>query len=124
MHPEAMDTVRALFRLREALRPDIAQALADYRGAYVPAVRPLFYDFPDDAALWADSDDFLLGRDILVAPVVEPAVDHRLVRLPAGADWRDGHTGEVHTGGETIDLAAPFDQPPFLRRVRGQPDAA
>jgi alpha-glucosidase len=118
MYPEALDSVRRLFRLREALRPEIAEALADYRARYKPAVRPLFYDFPDDEALWADSDDFLMGRDILVAPVVEPGVDHRRVRLPAGADWRDAGTGHVHLGGDTVDLPAAFDQPPFLRRVR------
>jgi alpha-glucosidase len=118
MYPGALDTVRSLFRLRETLRPEIAEALADYRERYKPAVRPLFYDFPDDEALWADSDDFLLGRDILVAPVVEPGVDHRRVRLPTGADWRDAKTGHVHRGGDTVDLPAPFDQPPLLRRVR------
>jgi alpha-glucosidase len=118
MYSETLDSVRRLFRLREALRPEIAEALADYRAHYKPAVRPLFYDFPDDEALWADSDDFLLGRDILVAPVVDPGLDHRRVRLPAGADWRDAATGRVHRGGAAIDLPAPLDQPPFLRRVR------
>jgi alpha-glucosidase len=118
MYPDAMDAVRALFRLREALKPEIAEALADYRERYVPAVRPIFHDFLDDPDAWADTDDFLLGRDILVTPVVEPGATRRTVRLPIGADWCDGWTGEVHPGGATLDLPAPFDQPPFFRRVR------
>jgi len=118
MYPQALDAVRRLFALREALRPEVAEALSDYRDRYIPAVRPPFYDFPDDQALWADSDDFLLGRDILVAPVVRPGADSRLVRLPAGADWREASTGKVYPGGDSVELAAPFDRPPFLRRVR------
>jgi alpha-glucosidase len=116
-YPEAMETVRALFRLRETLRPDIAQALADYRELYRPAVRPVFHDFPDDPGAWADTDDFLLGRDILVAPVVEPGAATRCVRLPAGCSWADDHSGAVHAGGRTIEIDAPVERPPFFRRV-------
>lgn len=118
MYPDAMDTVRALFRLRETLKPKIAEALADYRDHYLPAVRPIFHDFPDDAEAWADTDDFLLGRDILVAPVVEPGVTYRAVRLPQGADWRDGWTDQLYVGGGGVTLEAPFERPPFFTRVR------
>jgi alpha-glucosidase len=115
-YPEAMETVRALFRLREALRPEIAQALADYRETYRPAIRPVFHDFPDDPEAWDDSDDFLLGRDILVAPVTEPGVERRRVRLPRGSAWACGHTGAAYAGGQTIEVDAPLDRPPFFRR--------
>ena len=121
MYPETMDTVRALFALRERLRPDLARALAAYRERYVPAIRPVFHDFPDDPASWEARDDFLLGADLLVAPVVEPGAVTRRVRLPAGADWRDGWTGEVHPGGMTVELEAPWHRPPHLRRVAGPP---
>ena len=121
MYPEAMETVRALFRLREILRPHIATALADYRSRYIPAVRPVFYDFPNDPEVWAETDDFLLGRDILVAPVVEPGVESRRVRLPAGASWRDPYSGEVHEGGQVLEVAAPMDRPPYFRREAAVP---
>ncbi len=65
---------------------------------------------------WADTDDFLLGRDILVAPVVEPGVSSRRIRLPIGAKWRNPYTGAVHKGGEVIEMASPLDRPPYLRR--------
>jgi len=118
MYPDAMDTVRALFALRETLKPIIAVALAEFRQNYIPAVRPVFYDFPDDPQAWADTDDFLLGRDLLVTPVVEPGAEQRTVRLPRGADWLDPWTGDRHPGGTTIALDAPFDRPPYLKRIR------
>jgi alpha-glucosidase len=117
MFPDAMDTVRALFSLRETLRPRIAEALADYRDRYVPAIRPTFYDFPDDTRTWADTDDFLLGSDILAAPVVDAGAVTRRIQLPYGADWRDPYTGAIHSGGETIEVEAPLDRPPYLRRL-------
>lgn len=116
MFPDAVPTVQALFALRETLRADIVQALADYRERYVPAVRPIFYDFPDDPEAWADTDDYLLGRDILVTPVVEPGAVSRRVRLPLGAAWRDAYTGQVHEGGAVIEVDAPMDRPPYFRR--------
>ena len=60
---------------------------------------------PDDEALWADSDDFLLGRDILVAPVVEPGVDHRRV------DGRPARTGAMPRRGTSIGAATPSSFP-------------
>jgi alpha-glucosidase len=116
-YPEAMDTVRALFALRETLLPDLKRALANYREHYVPAVQPTFYAFPDDPKTWEDTDDWLLGGDILVASVVDPGQTKRQVYLPRGADWRCGYTGQVYPGGETIELDAPLDRPPYLRRL-------
>jgi alpha-glucosidase len=117
MHPEVLDDIRALMRLRQRLIPHIATLLARHREAYEPVMRPLFHDFPDEEAAWAETDDFLLGSAMLVCPITAPGVVSRPVRLPAGARWRDGWTGEVFKGGETIERAAPFDRPPFLIRL-------
>ncbi len=117
MYPETLDAVRALFALRERLRPAIAQALADYRERFIPAMRPIFHDFPDDPLCWEDTDDFLLGRDLLVAPVVQPDASRRRVRLPVGADWRCAWTDRLHAGGEVLEVEAPLDRVPYFRRA-------
>jgi alpha-glucosidase len=116
MHPEILDDVRALLRLRESLVPYLRVLLRRYRDACEPVIRPLFHDFPDDEEAWAETDDFLLGDRMLVAPVTAPDVTTRRVRLPAGADWRDAWTGEVFTGGQVIDRPAPYARPPFFFR--------
>jgi alpha-glucosidase len=87
MHPEVLDDVRALMRLRERLAPYLGALLLRYREAYEPVMRPLFHDFPDDPEAWAETDDFLLGDAVLVCPVISPGVTRREVRLPLGAVW-------------------------------------
>jgi alpha-glucosidase len=117
MHPEVVGDVRALMGLRTRLIPYLSALLGRYRDRYEPVIRPVFHDFPDDPQAWDETDDFLLGEALLVAPVVEPGVTTRAVRLPLGASWRDGWTGEVFTGGQVVTRPAPYDQPPFFVRI-------
>jgi alpha-glucosidase len=119
MHPEVLDDVRRLMALRNRLTPYLAKLLRDYRADFEPVVRPLFYDFPNDPKAWTEDELFMLGPDILVAPVTAPGVTSRSLRLPAGAQWRDGWSAMTFEGGEQITLAAPYDQPPFLVRAGG-----
>ena len=117
MYPHTLDDVRALFALRETLKPHLKAALQDHRDRYVPAVRPLFHDFPDDPASWDDTDAYLMGEGILVAPVTTPGATTVDIRLPAGADWRDGWTGALHPGGTALACPAPLRRPPYFLRV-------
>src|SRR5258705_320431 len=81
-----------------------------------PPMRPLFLEFPADPAAWEVEDQFLLGPDLLVAPVTELGARGRRVYLPAGAEWTDIDTGRRHAGGAYVDLAAPLDRIPVLVR--------
>lgn len=121
MHPEVLDAVGSLMRFRTRIIPYLSRLLADYRAHCEPVVRPLFYDFPDETWCWTEETDWMLGPDVLVAPVVESGVTARNVRLPAGTDWRNGWTGEVQAGGQTVKVAAPLDRPPFFVRLGGGP---
>ena len=107
MYPETLETVPAVFacarpcgRRSPRRSPTTASATSRRCGRCSTT-------FPMTTRCGATSDDFLLGRDILVAPVVRPGVICR-VRLPAGADWCEAATGRVHAGGDTA-LPAPLD---------------
>jgi alpha-glucosidase len=117
MYPEVLDDVRALMKLRTRLIPYLAHLLERYRTHFEPVVRPLFYDFPDDPDVWAENEMFMLGDAMLVAPVVTRGAETREVRLPLGAKWRDGWSGEIFAGGERVQLPAPYSRPPFLIRT-------
>ena len=117
MHREVLDDIRGLMRLRERLVPYLSALLQRYRDAYEPVMRPLFHDFPDDLEAWTETDDFMLGDAVLVAPVTAPGVATRRVRLPAGADWRDAWTGEVFAGGDTVERPVPYARPPYFIRL-------
>ena len=116
MHPEVLDDIRRLMALRTRLTPYLAQLLACYRAEYEPVLRPLFYNFPEDAEAWTENELFMLGDAVLVAPVLEQGAEQRELRLPKGATWRDGWSDAVFEGGTQVSLPAPFDRPPFLIR--------
>ncbi|WP_174291622.1 glycoside hydrolase family 31 protein [Sphingomonas bacterium] len=114
MYPEAIPAIRRLMALRQTLVPFLYDLLHRYHTECEPMVRPTWLDFPDDTAAWAESDDHLLGSDLLVALVVEPGAMTRTVRPPVGADWVDVWSGRRVTGGESVVLDAPLDGPPPL----------
>jgi len=115
--PEAYAIMREHLLLRERLRPYLAHLSEAAHETGAPPMRPLFFDFCDDPSAWPIDDQFLLGPDILVAPVSAAGVRRRGVYLPVGADWQDTASGSVHPGGTTVDADAPVDRIPVF--VRG-----
>jgi alpha-glucosidase (family GH31 glycosyl hydrolase) len=79
-----------------------------------PIVRSLEYAYPNRGYAGI-VDQFLLGADLLVAPVIEQGARQRRVVVPPG-QW-NGDDGGVVTGPKTIDVAAPLDRLPRFRRV-------
>jgi alpha-D-xyloside xylohydrolase len=113
---EAYEHITATLELRERLRPYLAAQLTVAHETGVPPMRPLFVDFPDDPRAWEIEDQFLLGPDVLVAPITEYRSRSRSVYLPAGADWVDPWSGARHPGGSTLEADAPLGRiPVFLR---------
>ncbi len=102
--------------IRERLRPYIRMCMRQASEHGSPVMRPLFYDFPQDAACWEVEDAYMFGPDLLVAPVMEAGVDNRTVYLPKGAVWTDAYTHTVYEGGQTVTVPAPIDIIPVLVR--------
>ncbi len=119
MYPDVLPTIHRLMALRQTLVPFFYDLLHRYHADYEPMLRPTWLDFPDDAEAWAECDEHLLGADLLAAPVMQPGVDQRPVRLPAGADWIDVWTGQRLAGGAMATVPAPLDGPPPLQARAG-----
>jgi alpha-D-xyloside xylohydrolase len=113
---QAYAIIADLLHLRERIRPYLHEQMTLAHRDGLPPMRPLFVDHPDDPGCWAVEDEFLLGPDILVAPVAEAGRRSRPVYLPAGSRWVDVATGAVHEGGTTVELAAPIERIPVLLR--------
>ncbi|MDO3408370.1 glycoside hydrolase family 31 protein [Saccharibacillus sp. CPCC 101409] len=113
---EAYGIFEKYLRLRERLRPYIMQQMRAAHDKGTPPMRPLFYDYPDDPAAWDVDDQFLLGPDLLVAPVLHAGAAGRGVYLPAGANWTDAQTGETFAGGQAVEADAPLERIPLYVR--------
>lgn len=85
---------RKIIELRYRLLPTIYNEMQKASATGVPAMRPLFLEFPDDAATWDRDDEFMWGQDILVAPVLKEVALEREVYLPPG-DWYDFASGAL-----------------------------
>ncbi|ESK96883.1 alpha-glucosidase [Moniliophthora roreri MCA 2997] len=77
-----------------------------------PPVRALFFEFPDDPSLFSLDRQFMIGRDILVTPVLEPNVTTVEGTFPGRGQviWRDfyTHTAIEPSSDGTVTLSAPL----------------
>ena len=109
---------RRAIELRYELLPHVYQVMREASETGVPALRPLFLEFPDDPETYGVEDQFLLGRDLLVAPVLREAVTEREVYLPAG-DWYDYWTGRLEAGGRRLRVPVTLESIPIFVRSGG-----
>jgi alpha-glucosidase (family GH31 glycosyl hydrolase) len=117
-------TVVTLFRRFVRLRERLVDYLAEQGERAVasgkPLMRALFFDVADDDRIWDFPQQYLLGDDLLVAPVTAPGVTTQRVFLPPGA-WVDAWTGERFLGPDVIERDAPLDRiPAFITAARAE----
>ena len=106
---------RKYLELRYRLLPYLYSVVHECATSGMPIMRSLWLHYPDDPEAVARGDEYLWGRDVLVAPVVEKGATSRSLYLPKGG-WYDFWTGERIEGGR--EFARPVDLatiPIFLR---------
>ena len=107
---------RAALDVRERYLDRIAAAMQQATQSGEPVIRPVWWLSPDDERAQVCDDEFLLGDDVLVAPVTQPGQSAREVYLPRGR-WR-GRTGQVIAGPTVLPNApAPLDTLLVYERV-------
>jgi alpha-glucosidase len=80
-----------------------------------PMLRNLEYNYPNEG--YAEIlDEYMLGTELLICPVMTKGARERLVVLPQGK-WLDAD-GEIHEGGCKKILSAPLDKLLWFRRVK------
>ncbi|MFF4541310.1 TIM-barrel domain-containing protein [Streptomyces aureus] len=113
---EAGAVMERYLRLRERLKPYLLDVMRGAHEEGLPVMRPLLLEFPGDQAAWSVDDAYLLGPDLLVAPVLTAGATARTVYLPAGARWTDAWTGAKYEGGAPVTVEAPLDRIPLFLR--------
>ncbi|CAM3727584.1 alpha-glucosidase [Rouxiella silvae] len=118
MYPAATAAVRSAIELRYRLLPYFYTLLWQAHADDEPMLRPTFLDNEHDANTFLENDDFMIGRDLLVASVVEQGQCLRDVYLPDNTrGWVDFYSGEWFAGGQCITLNAPLERLPLLVRA-------
>ncbi len=110
---------RKYLQLKERMTPYMYTLCHIASQTGVPAVRALVLEYPKDTMTWGAgvNDEFLLGKNLLVAPVYEPKAFRDSIYLPHGT-WIDYWSGERYKGNTTLmHYPAPLDKLPLF--VRG-----
>jgi alpha-glucosidase len=113
---ELHSLAREAIRLRYRLMPYIYSAFVRASETGEPVQRPLVFDYQHDDAVVDLDDEYLFGRDLLVAPVTEAGTTSREVYLPEG-DWYDWHTGELLHGRQSVIVETPLERIPVFVRA-------
>jgi len=114
MYPEVLPIIRAAIQLRYRLIPYFYSLFFEAHRSGQPIIRPLVYHYPQDEKCRRESFDFMLGPNLLIAPVLEPEARARPIYLPQGDDWIDFYAGAFYPGGQTVPLASPIERIPIL----------
>jgi alpha-glucosidase (family GH31 glycosyl hydrolase) len=114
-------------KLRTQLYPYLSAAQAEYDRSGMPLMRHLALAFPDDPLATVRADEYMLGDDLLVAPVIRPDERNRTLYLPPGRwiDWWRSVTLDargaprlgsprVLSGARDVTLPAPLRELPLL----------
>ena len=109
---------REFTNLHLELVPLFEKLANDVAATGEPIIRPVFWLAPNDPKALSCDDQFLIGNEILVAPVVEKGQRARDIYLPPGV-WLDHWTGKVFEGPQVLkQYPAPLEQIPFFH-VKG-----
>lgn len=117
---EAIDRAREASELHVKFAPYIYDLAQNARTTGEPILAPLWYHAPLDTNTYKIVDEYMVGADVVVAPVLVKGAASRDIYLPAG-NWRDHATGQVQKGGTWLrNYSAPLDRlPVFVREGSG-----
>ena len=108
---------RETIELRYQFLPYLYTLFREHERTGAPVMRPLWFEFPNDTQTYLVSDQYMVGSDVLVAPVIKEGMRTRGIYLPVGADWVDWWTGEKLESGKTHYAKTPLDRLPVYVRA-------
>ena len=115
------DIMRAAYQLRTQLLPYIYASARECYDHMRPLLRPLYYEYPDAEEAYQHPTEYLLGPDLLVAPITTPGSgtdgrSERQVWFPPGI-WFNFFTGEKFVGTTTKTISAHLSEIPLYVRA-------
>jgi alpha-glucosidase len=107
------DIIRKYVKLRYRIMPYLYTVLAEAHATGLPWIRPLILEYQNDYNVLNIDDEFLVGENLLVAPVVSQGATAREVYLPSG-EWYEFGTSKKYPGSQWITVQAPIETVPIF----------
>ncbi|MGH3562319.1 MAG: TIM-barrel domain-containing protein, partial [Mycobacterium sp.] len=117
---QTLDTYRQLTLLRQRVAPLIAATWSNATKTGTPLSRPVWLAAPTDARAWAADQEWMLGPDLLIAPVVTQGTTQRSVYIPPGC-WNRQDSPGTYTGPSETTIDAPLTDLPYFARCSTYP---
>jgi sulfoquinovosidase len=116
--PETLTHLERFAKIYKGLAPYRKTLVAEAAAKGYPVVRHLFLHFPDDPNTHGLRYQFLLGPDLMVAPVLDKGAQSVEVYFPAGSEWVDLWTGaDAGKPSHWLTMVAPLSRPAaFIRK--------
>lgn len=116
MYPEVTKYLRDAIKLRYQMIPYWYSLMTEASRTGAPIMRPMFYEFQHDERCYDEGVDFMIGKSLLVANVVEQGATTRKVYLPEGDRFFDYYTREEYKGGQEIEIPVDLGSIPLFVR--------
>ncbi len=111
---EVESNMRKMLQLRYRLLPYIYSEAWQVTDEGSTIMRPLVMDFREDPDAIIKPYQYMFGKSILVAPVIEAGIDKMEVYLPDAPGWFDFWTGEVYDGKQKLLADVTLDRLPLF----------
>jgi alpha-D-xyloside xylohydrolase len=112
---EAVNVTRVFVNLKKKLHPYLVETMREVTAKGLPMMRPMLLEFPEDPTSWFLDQQYMLGPDLLVAPVFTASGEVTFY-LPSG-QWRNYFTEEVIQGGRWLTETHGFTSLPLYARI-------
>jgi len=112
---ETLAVFRAYAQLHRALQSYLYRYAEQAHQRGLPILRPLFVNYPSEIATYRLEDEYLIGDDLLVAPILQPRQTGRQLYLPDDL-WSDYWTGQRYRGPGWVTIRAPLHRIPLFIR--------
>jgi alpha-D-xyloside xylohydrolase len=116
---EAVEVTRIFVNLKKKLHPYLLKSMKEVTEKGLPMMRPMLLSFPEDPTAWFLDQQYMLGPDLLVAPIFSASGEVTFY-LPAGK-WRNFFTDELINGGGWFTETHSFTTLPLYLREEKLP---
>lgn len=113
---EILTHFAVMSQIHAALAPYLRALAGEAQESGLPMQRPMFLHYPGETMFAACQDQYMLGPDMIVAPVIEEGVTSRDVMIPLDNDWIYLWSGQQIAPG-MHNIAAPVGAPPVYYRA-------